>query len=183
MVMDLVRKSVNEQHPELHLRFDSIDFRGRQPFFKFIVDHEEQKPQAIEAITREHEKLMGSYNELSARYDQLFSLVVGSINAPAPINIGSNSTVAIGAGSSVTINTEEYIQHLQEIQKAIQDAPAESLPESVKQEALEAINGTIRDAAVGNIKEATEAVIQLGIKAGPAILNTPAYEFFKNLPQ
>jgi len=181
MVMDLVRQSVNEQNPELELRFDSIDFRGLQPFFKFIVNREEQKSQAIEAITREHEKLMGSYNELSARYDQLFSVVAGSINAPAPISIGPNSTVAIGPGSSVTINTEEYIGHLEEIEQAIKEAPPETLTDAAKREALDIVSGTFKDVAKGKAKEVAEAIIQLGIKAGPAIVNTPAYEFFKNL--
>lgn len=182
MVMDLVRQSVNEQHPELHLRFDSIDFRGLKPFFKFIVNQEDQKAVALEAITREHEKLMGSYNELSARYDQLFSLVAGSINAPAPINIGSSSTVAIGPGSSITINTEEYIQHLEEIEQAIKEAPPQDLTETARREALDIVNGTFKDVAKGKAKEVTEAIIQLGIRIGPSLVNTPAYEFFKNLP-
>ena len=54
---------------------------------------------------------------------------------------------------------------------------------AAKREALGVVNSTIREVAKGKFKEATEAVIRLGIKAGPAIVNTQAYEFFKNLPQ
>ncbi len=99
------------------------------------------------------------------------------------MNIGSNSMVAIGPGSSVTINTDEYIQHLQEIQQAIQEAPPETLTGTAKREALEALNGTIRDAAKGKVKEVAEAITQLGIRSIPFTTNTPAYQFLTNPPQ
>ena len=100
-----------------------------------------------------------------------------------PVNIGSYSTVAIGPGSSVTINTEEYIHHLEEIERAIEEAPSETLSDAAKREALDIVSGTFKDVAKGKVKEVAEAITQLGIRSIPFITNTPAYQFLTNPPQ
>jgi hypothetical protein len=39
----------------------------------------------------------------------------------------------------------------------------------------------VKDVAKGKVKEAVEAVCRLGVEAVPHIVNTGAYQFFKNL--
>jgi hypothetical protein len=41
----------------------------------------------------------------------------------------------------------------------------------------------VKDAARGKVKQAAEAVCRLGVELGPHILNTGAYQFFKNLTE
>jgi hypothetical protein len=94
------------------------------------------------------------------------------------VNIGSGSLVAIGGSS---INLQEYIGHLEEIEEAIKEAPPETLAEAAKREALDTVSGAVKDVAKGKVKEAVEAVCRLGVEAVPHIVNTGAYQFFKNL--
>ena len=180
LVMDRVVQAINQQNPEFKLQIDSINARGIYPTIKLTVAQEEQKGAALEAVTQEYRetnaKLQGANEALSGVIDRLIQHGIGG-----PVTIGSGSNVALGSGASLTINTDEYIHHLEEIEQAIKDAPPESFIQTTKQEALDTVSGAVKDVAKGKMKEAAEAVTRLGIKLGPG-LATNAFQFFQNLP-
>jgi len=175
--MDRIVQAINQRNPEFELQIDSISARGLQPTIKFTVRHEEQKAVALEAIRQEYgivnAKLQGANEALSGVIDQIIKHGLAG-----PINIGSGSMVAIGGSS---INLQEYIGHLHEIQEAIENAPPETFTQATKREAQAAVRKAISDVVGGKVKEAAEAVCRLGVEAVPHIVNTAAYQFFKDL--
>ena len=181
LVMDRVVQAINEGTPEFDLQIDSISARGLQPTIKFTVQHEEHTAAALEAVVQQYAitnaQLQGANEALSGVIDRMIRQGLGG-----PVTIGSHAMVALG-GSSFIINTEEYIVHLEEIERAIKEAPPETLSDAAKREALEIVSGTFKDVAMGKAKEVAEAIVQLGIKLGPSVVNTQAHEFFKNLFQ
>jgi hypothetical protein len=170
-------QAINERNPEFELQIESINARGIYPTIRFTVRHQEQKAVALEAVTRGYEL---EYAKLQGKYEELRELIYRVMDRPgsAPINIGSGSMVAIGGSS---INLQEYIGHLNEIQEAIENAPPETFTQATKKEAQAAVRKAISDVVGGKVKEAAEAVCRLGVEAVPHIVNTGAYQFFKNL--
>jgi hypothetical protein len=168
---------INERNPEFELQIDSINARGIYATIRFTVQYEEQKVVALEAVTRGYEL---EYAKLQGKYEELRELIYRVMDRPgnAPINIGSGSMVAIGGSS---INLQEYIGHLHEIQEAIENAPPETFTQATKKEAQAAVRKAISDVVGGKVKEAVEAVCRLGVETVPHIVNTGAYQFFKNL--
>ena len=198
LVMDRVVQAINERTPEFDLQIDSINARGLQPTIKFTVQHEEHKAAALEAVVAGYqfalsalqctnETLLQMIDQLMKGQNEAFVRVaeqlINRVNDPSFKigNIGPNSMWALG-GSSFTINREEYNGHLEEIERAIQEAPPGTLTETAKREALDIVSGTFKDVAKGKAKEVAEAILQLGMKAGPSIVNTQAYQFLTNPP-
>ena len=81
-----------------------------------------------------------------------------------------------------TINIQEYIGHLEEIEQAIKDAPPETFIETTKQETLDALNGEIRDFGKNKVKEAVEVASRLASKIGPHLANPSLFQFLKDIP-
>jgi uncharacterized protein YjbI with pentapeptide repeats len=178
LVMDRVVHAINERTPEFDLQIDSINARGLQPTIKFIVRHEEQKDLALAAVEQGYK---AKIRELEAQKQVLCQLIAEKLDSPQKIyltNAQPGSLVAIDGSS---INIEEYIHHLEEIEKAIEDIPPETLTEIAKRTALDIVSGALKDLAKGKVKEAAERIYQLGLQVVPSIVNTPAYEVFKNL--
>lgn len=161
VVMDLIVQSINERNPEFELQIDSLNTRGIYPTIKFNVKFEEQKTDAIEAITQaydlrfENEGLKGEIRGLLAGMDHM---------ARQPLI--TDSVVALPGGR---INIQEYIGHLQEIQQAIEEMPPETLSEGIKHEAMDTVAEGIKDIAKVGVKEVakrvTERITHLGIEA------------------
>ena len=180
LVMDRIVQAINDRTPEFYLQIDSINARGLQPAIKFTVRHEVHKAPALEAVVQGYEaKLL----ELEGERNVLYKLISDKLDNPQNIYLTNAQPGSLVAVDGSSINIQEYIHHLEEIERAIEEAPPETLTDAAKREALEALNGTIRDAANGMAKEVAAAVIQLGIRSIPSIINTPAYQFLTNPPQ
>lgn len=178
LVMDRIVQAINEQSPEFELQIDSINARGLQPTIRFTVQHEDQSGAALEAVTLEYEAKL---RDLESERNVLYRLISDKLDNPQKVNIINALPGSFVANDGSTINIQEYIGHLEEIEQVVKDASPETLGEAAKREALDTVSGAFKDMAKGKVKEAAEAVVRLGLEAAPHIVNTGAYLFFKNL--
>ena len=163
VIMDRIVQAINEKNPEFELQIDSLNTRGIYPTITFNVKFEEQKTTALATISQE-------FDTAKARrqgHDEILTAIssLAGLQSGQSINVTGDYNVIATDGSTISI--QEAAGHLVEIQKAIEDAPAGTIAEDARREALEAVSQGFKDIALGKVKEAakgvTERILRLGI--------------------
>jgi tetratricopeptide (TPR) repeat protein len=129
-----------------------------------------------EAVTQEYElKII----QLRAQRDILQGLIIRAIDRPSKVSLNLAQSGGMIAHEGSSINIEQSLNHLEELEKAIEAAPAQTFSEIVKQEAKKIVGDAIRDVAKGQVKEAAEKVVTLSTKLGP-IVTPSVLEYFRS---
>jgi hypothetical protein len=175
VIMDRIVHAINERNPEFELQIDSLNTRGINPTITFNVKFEEQKTIALATISQEFDtakvRLQG-HDEILTAISNLAGLQVDQ-----SINVSADNMIAAD-GSTITI--QEWAGHLEEIEQAIEDAPAGSIGEDARREALDAVSKGFKDIATGKAKE---AVVRLSDLSLDVVTRSHGFEVLKNLAE
>jgi len=82
---------------------------------------------------------------------------------------------------NIEIKIEQAIGHLDELKKIVEKQPEEKVGGVIKRKGLEIIHDALKDVAKRQITDAAKKIWELGKEFGPVIINTAAYNFFKNM--
>jgi hypothetical protein len=180
LIMDRVVRAIREKRPEFDIKIDSINARGLAPSIKFTVLHEEHKETALAEITKIYEVKL---KQLEAERDRYYELLARALDTPKEVKLITAGPGAIVATDGSTVNIQQHIHNVLELQKAIADEPDESksFAKVAKKTALDIIGEAIKDIAKGQVKEAAKEIIELGKDLGPIVAKTAAYAFFKSI--
>lgn len=178
LVMDRVVQVIKKTTPELDLQIDSISARGLQPTIAFTVGQEDQRGPALAEIKQGYEARI---RELEDERDALYELVAAKLDSPRTVNIiaAEPGSLVTADGSSITV--EHYIQYIEDIRRAVEDAPPENLPDQARRTALDSLSGALKDVVRGETEAAVNKIHELGNGPAPFIASNPAYEFFVSL--
>jgi len=179
LVMTVIVETLRERRPEWDIRIDSINARGLAPSIRFTVLHEQHKETARKKVLKEYKIKI---KLLKAERDLYWEAITRALDKPREIKLiaaGRDATVAM---DSATINIEQHIHNVLDLQRAIADEPekSKSFAKIAKKTALDIIGEAIKDIAKGQVKEAAKQIIELGKDLGPIIIKTAAYGFFKS---
>ena len=98
------------------------------------------------------------------------------------IEIGRGMDAGIVADEvHIEIKVEQAVEHLDELKKIVEEQPEEEVSAVVKRKCFEVIHDTLKDVAKRQLSDAAKKIWELGKEVGPAIINTAAYSFFKNI--
>ena len=178
--MDRVVQAIREKQPEFDIKIDSISARGLAPSIRFTVQQDEHKEPALQEVRKGYDERI---KRLEAEKDRLYQLLGQAIDKAGDFKLISAGPGAIVATDGSTINIQQHIHNVIELQKAIADEPeeSESFAKVAKKTALEIVGGAIKDIAKGHVKEAAKQIIELGKDLGPIVARTAAYAFFKGI--
>jgi uncharacterized protein YjbI with pentapeptide repeats len=180
LIMDRVVQAIREKRPEFDIKIDSINARGLAPSIKFTVQHEDHKDPALEEVRKGYETKL---KQLESERDRYWEVIKAAFDKPREVKLITAGPGAIVATDGSTVNIQQHIHNVLELQKAIAKEPAESktFAKIVKNKALDIIGKVLEDIAKGQVKEAAKRIIELGKDLGPIIAKTAAYAFFKSL--
>jgi hypothetical protein len=82
---------------------------------------------------------------------------------------------------NIEIKVEQAIEHLEELEKIVEEQPEEKVGAAVKRKGLEVIHDALKDVAKRQLTEAAKKIWELGKEVGPVIISTQAFNFFKNM--
>ena len=182
LIMDRVVQTIRENKPDFDIKIDSINARGLAPSIKFTVQKEEYKEPALKEIIAGYEARI---QLLEAERDRYWQKISSVLDEPKRLNLvtaAPGSTVAIATDGS-TINIEQHIHYVTEIQKAIAKEPekSKSFLKIAKEKALDIVGEALEDIAKGELKKAAKDIYELGKLVGPLIAQTTAYAYFKGM--
>lgn len=112
--------------------------------------------------------------------DRLYELLSKAIDKGGTRYI----TGDVVAMDNATVNIEQHISYVMELQKAITARPEddrETFGKVAKQTALDIVGEATKDIAKGQIKKAAREIVKLGAELGPVITKTGAIAFFKGI--
>jgi len=182
VIMNRVVEAIRDQRPEFDIKIDSINARGLAPSIKFTVQHEEQKEPAFEEVRKGYEIKL---KQLESERDRYWQIIKAAFDKPREVKLITAGPGAIVATDGSTINIQQHIHNVLELQKAIAQEPENSktFTKVAKNKALDIIGKVLEDIAKGEVKEAAKQIIELGKDLGPLFVRMApvAYEFFKNM--
>jgi uncharacterized protein YjbI with pentapeptide repeats len=180
LIMDRVVEGIRKYRPEFDLRIDCITARGHAPSIRFTVRLEEHKEPASEEVKKVYETKL---RQLESERDRYWELIKAAFDKPREVKLITAGPGAIVATDGSTVNIQQHIHNVLELQKAIAKEPAESktFAKIAKNKALDIIGKVLEDIAKGQVKEAAKRIIELGKDLGPIIAKTAAYAFFKSM--
>jgi len=170
ILMYYVASRINEKKPSLGTSFVSFDAKGIFPKATFEVSSENVKEEAskeieneyklaLEKVENENQFLRNLVKKLSMQPRQ--QLITG--NASGPV-------IQAGDKSTITINTDEVKETLEEILKIIQKVPAVQIEGKTKKATIDIIKSAAGSIIANNIPtaiQAAQSVLQLQPFFGP----------------
>jgi hypothetical protein len=180
LIMDRVVQAIREKRPEFDIKIDSINARGLAPSIKFTVQLEEHKEPALEEVRKGYEIKL---KQLESERDRYWEVIKAAFDKPREVKLITAGPGAIVATDGSTVNIQQHIHNVIELQKAIAQEPGESktFAKIGKNKALDIIGKVLEDIAKGQVKEAAKQIIELGKDLGPIVAKTAAYAFFRSL--
>lgn len=178
VVMDRVVESIKKVHPEFELQIASVNARGMNQSVELTIKAPEYSEYALEFLTVKYETKI---KHLEGERDSLYRLIERKMDQPDKINLIEAQPGSFVANDGSSINIEQYVNHLEKIEKDIKEAPQEKVSETVKRTALDIVGEALKDVAKGQVKEAAKEIVKLGKDIVPFIVDTTAYGFFKGL--
>lgn len=178
VVMDRVVESIKKERPELELQIASVNARGMDQSVKLTIKSPEYSDNALELLTVKYETKI---KELEGERNRLYGLIELKMDQPDKINLIDAQPGSFVANDGSSINIEQYVNHLENIERDIKEAPQEKLSDTVKRTALDIVGEALKDVAKGQVKEAAKQIVKLGKDIVPFIIDTAAYGFFKGL--
>jgi len=177
LIMDRVVQAIRDKKPEFDIKIDSINARGLAPSIRFTVCHEEHKDMALAEVSQGYEEKIDA---LQKDKERLYKLLGKAIDKGGTRYI----TGEIVAMDNVTVNLEQHISQVMNLQRIIAEYPEDdkkTFGVVAKQAALEIVGEAAKDIAKGQVTKAAKEIVELCKALGPLIAKSGAYAFFKSM--
>lgn len=178
VAMDGVVESIKKEHPEFELQIASVNARGINQSVELTIKSPEYSENALELLTVKYETKI---KQLEGERDRLYKLIKRKMDQPDKINLIEAQPGSFVTNDGSSINIEQYVNHLEKIERDIKEASQENLSDTLKRTALDIVGETLKDVAKGQVKGAAQKIVELGKDIVPFIVDTAAYGFFKGL--